>query len=133
MNALPLSQPPEQPRRSRRQSPSTEQRQHRQHQVLAIETAIKLGVNLVISGAAIAALIQLLPYSVAQQEKLKEIQAEVNTATGRVNKLQAEFGRSFDPHQTKAIIQEQTHLADPNEKVIVWGEPEAFEPTAQTP
>jgi hypothetical protein len=133
MNALPLSQPPEQPRRRRRSqsSVSPEQRHQSRHRLVAIETVVKLGVNLVISGAAIAALTQLLPYSMAQQEKLKEIQTEVNSANGRFSKVQSEFGRSFDPHQTSEIIRQQTGLVDPNQKVVVWGDGTA--PSNPTP
>ncbi len=135
MNALPLPQPPEKPRRSRREtSLSSDKRQKRHYQVLAIETTVKLGVNLVLSGAAIAALTQLLPYSLAQQEKLKEIQTEVKTMDGRVSLLQEDFNRYFDPSQTNSIIQEQTHFSDPNQKVVVFsGDPDPSDKTAQTP
>jgi hypothetical protein len=134
MNALPLPQPPERPRRRRETSLSSDKRQQRRYQVLAIETTIKLGVNLVFSGAAIAALVQLLPYSFAQQEKLKEVQTEVKGMDNRVSKLQKDFDRYFDPSQANAIMQEQTHLADPNQKEIVFaGEPEPSDPTAQVP
>lgn len=125
MSALPLPKPPlRQPTRTpRSNSHAHQQRQQRHHRALAFEATLKIGVNLVISGAAIAALIQLLPYSAAQQTKLKEIQSEVKTTNERVGKVKADFNRHFDPRQTKTIIQEQTNLADPHQRVVVW-EPE---------
>jgi hypothetical protein len=131
MSALPLPQSPT-PKRTPRSTPHANQkRQQRQYQALAVEATLKIGVNLVISGAAIAALVQLLPYSVAQQTKLKEIQSEVKTTNERVNKVKAEFNHYFDPRQAKTIIQEQTNLAEPNQKVVVW-EPES-QSAAQAP
>ncbi|MBW4421302.1 MAG: hypothetical protein KME13_19075 [Myxacorys californica WJT36-NPBG1] len=126
MSALPLPKPPaRQPTRTPRSNPQAyQQRQQRHHRALAFEATVKISVNLVISGAAIAALIQLLPYSAAQQTKLKEIQAEVKTTNERVGKVKVEFNHYFDPRQTKTIIQEQTNLADPNQKIVVW-EPES--------
>jgi outer membrane murein-binding lipoprotein Lpp len=94
---------------------------------LAAEAVVKLGVNVLISGAAIAALAQLIPYSVSQQTKLKEIQAEVNTTDTRVARLKTDFNRYFDPRQAAAIAQEQTNRADPNQRVVV------LEPTTQAP
>ncbi|NDJ16044.1 hypothetical protein [Myxacorys almedinensis] len=132
MSALPLPKPPaQQPKRTPRSNPhATQKRQQRHYQALAFEATLKIGVNIVISGAAIAALIQLLPYRAAQQTKLKEIQSEVSTTHERVGKVKADFNRYFDPRQAKSIIQEQTNLADPHQKSVVW-EPEL--PTAEQP
>ncbi|MEP0917384.1 hypothetical protein NC981_11170 [Leptolyngbya sp. DQ-M1] len=124
MNALPLPQPPEspKPRRSRqsarRARPQPVQSASR-HRILAAEAIAKLGVNAVISSAAIAALVQLIPQSISQQTKLKEIQAEVQIAETRVTRLKADFNRYFDPQQATAIVQEQTNRADPNQRLIV--------------
>lgn len=132
MNALRLPQPPDSPR-SRRAKSNRDAQPSRQR-VLAAEATIKIGVNVLISSAAIAALVQLVPYSVTQQTKLKEIHAEVNAANNRVDRLKAEFGRYFDPHQTKAIVQEQTNRSEPNQKVVVWGDSEPpVSPAAQAP
>ncbi len=139
MNALPLPQPPESPR-SRRRSRSTQPSRHqllheqsvqRNQRTLAAEAAVKLGVNVLISGAAIAALTQLIPYTVNQQSKLKEIQTEVSTTDTRVSRLKSDFNRYFDPHQAGAIVQEQTNRADPNQRIVVLGdsEPTVTQPT----
>jgi hypothetical protein len=133
MNALQTPPPSLQPVRPPRSNPKLSQQKKRQHQrSLAIESSIKLTVNVVISGVAIAALGQLLPYSVAQHAKLREIRAEVKTTEGRVGRLKAEFHRYFDPRQAQAIMQEQTNRTDPNQRTIVWGEPPS-ETAAQLP
>ncbi|MGG6267373.1 hypothetical protein ACQ4M3_28575 [Leptolyngbya sp. AN03gr2] len=122
MNALPLPQPPESPKSRRSRSSKSSRRSHQQQdRVLAAEAIAKLSVNVVISGAAIAALVQLIPYSLNQQAKLKEIQAEVQTADTRVSRLKTDFNRYFDPQQANAIVQEQTNRADPNQRLVVLG------------
>lgn len=124
MNALPLPQPPESPKRRRaphstRRTRPQQQQAVRSNRTLAAEAIAKLGVNVVISSAAIAALVQLIPQSISQQAKLKEIQSEVQIAETRVTRLKAEFNRYFDPQQATAIVQEQTNRADPNQRLVV--------------
>jgi hypothetical protein len=127
MNALQTPFPLHRPVRSPRSNPRITQRKH--HRAIALETSIKLTVNLVISGAAIAALTQLLPYSIAQQAKLQEVKAEVEITEKRVGRLKAEFNRYFDPRQAKSIMQEQTNRTDPNQRVVVLEvEPESAVP-----
>jgi hypothetical protein len=86
---------------------------------MALETTAKIAVNLAISGAAISALVQLLPYHWSQQEKLREIRTEVKQMEGRVNILQTEFIRNFDPHQRKTIMQQQGYRFDPSQRQVV--------------
>ncbi|MBD1845389.1 hypothetical protein H6F89_18650 [Cyanobacteria bacterium FACHB-63] len=138
MNALPLPQPPESPKpRRTRQSARRARPQHQQsrsHRILAAEAIVKLSVNAVISSAAIAALVQLIPQSISQQTKLKEIQAEVQIAETRVTRLKADFNRYFDPQQATAIVQEQTNRADPNQRLVVLDGAEPTQPApAQNP
>ncbi len=132
MNALPLPQPPESPR-SRRSQKSSRRARPQHDRILAAEALVKLGVNVVISSAAIAALVQLIPSSVNQQAKLKEIQAEVQTADTRVARLKTDFNRYFDPHQATAIVQEQTNRADPNQRLVVLGDSEPPTQVTQAP
>ncbi len=124
MNAIqPLtpSLSPTQPRQ--RVTPRHKKRHQRQPSLaLAVETMTKLTVNLVLSGAAISALGQYLPHYLSVQEKLREIRAEVKITEGRVNRLQAEFSRLFDPQQTPTIMQEQSDRVDPSQRQIVWME-----------
>jgi hypothetical protein len=128
MNALPLPQPPESPRsrRVRAQKPARQP-----HRMLAAEAVIKLGVNALISTAAITALTQLVPYSTSQQAKLKEIQSEVKTADTRVSRLKSEFSRYFDPNEASTIVKEQTNRVAPDERKVVLGDVESSAQTAQ--
>jgi hypothetical protein len=89
------------------------------YKVLALETTAKIAVNILISTVAISALVKLLPFEWSQQEKLREIRTEVKLMEERVNKLQEEFSRNFDPSQTKAIMQEQAYRFDPRQRQIL--------------
>jgi hypothetical protein len=86
---------------------------------MALETTVKIGVNLVISAAAISALTQLLPHHWSGQEKLREVRTEVKTAQERVNKLRAEFSNTFDSRQANTVMQQQGNLIPLNHKRIV--------------
>jgi len=110
--------PPVQPPEKRRTQQKRHTRRHRLTQVVALETTAKLVVNIVICGGAISALVQLLPYNWLQQDKLREINTEVSLSEGRVNRLQTDFSRNFDPHQAKNIMQEQSQRVDPNQRQI---------------
>ncbi|MBR8835889.1 MAG: hypothetical protein DSM106950_18180 [Stigonema ocellatum SAG 48.90 = DSM 106950] len=121
MNALQPSRPPLQPIQKRRVSPRRSRRlRQRSHQIMALETTAKIGVNLVISAAAVSALTQLLPYHWSQQEKLREIHTEVKLMEARVDNLQQSFSRSFDPRQAKSIMQEQGNRFDPSQRRVVF-------------
>ncbi|HIK28506.1 MAG: hypothetical protein N3E45_00190 [Oscillatoriaceae bacterium SKW80] len=90
------------------------------YQERVTEITLKLTINLVISIASLSALLQLWPYHQAGQEKLQEIQTEVQGTQRRVSKLQAEFTRFFAPQKTKSIMQEQSYRMDPNILQIFW-------------
>ncbi|MBO3457184.1 hypothetical protein G7B40_037465 [Aetokthonos hydrillicola Thurmond2011] len=121
MNALQPSRPPLEPIQKQRVIPRPKRRlRQRSYQIMALETTAKIGVNLVLSAAAVSALTQLLPYHWSQQDKLREIRTEVKLMEGRVNNLQAEFSRSFDPRQAKSIMQEQGYRFDPNQRRVVF-------------
>ena len=121
MNAFQPSRPPLQPIQKRRVTPRPKRHlRQRSYQVMAVETTAKIAVNLVISTAAISALIQLLPEHWSQQDKLRAIGIDVKQMEERVYKLQAEFSRSFDPRQAKMIRQEQGYRFDPNQRQVVF-------------
>ncbi|MFN6569073.1 hypothetical protein A6770_05975 [Nostoc minutum NIES-26] len=120
MNAIQPSTPPLQPIQKRRAVPRPKRHlRQRSHQVMVLETTAKIAVNFAISAAAVSALVQLLPYHWSQQEKLREIRTEVKLMEGRVNSLQAEFSRNFDPRQTKSIMEQQGYRFDPNQLPVV--------------
>ena len=92
----------------------------RSHHIMALETTIKIGVNLAIATAAISALTQLLPYHWSQQDKLRAIRTEVNLTQERVNNLQLELKRNFDPRQSKVLMQQQGYRFRPGQKQVVF-------------
>lgn len=125
MNAIQPSRPTLQPLEPRRMVPRTQSRRRRQSfPAVAGETTVKLVVNIVLSTAAIAGLVQLLPYHLSQQAKLREVRSEVKQAESRVKNLRADFGRSFDSGQAKSVMQEQSYRVDPNQRQVVWQDPE---------
>ncbi|MBD2435266.1 hypothetical protein [Nostoc sp. FACHB-110] len=120
MNAFQPSQLPLQPIQKRQVTPRPKRHlRQRSYQVMALETTVKIGVNLAVFAAAVSALTQLVPYHWLQQEKLREVRTEVKLMEGRVNTLQAEFTRNFDPRQTKSIIEQQGYKFSPNQRLIV--------------
>jgi hypothetical protein len=131
MNAIqPSRQEAPQPKRQevlyRSKSPRPKRNlRARSYQVMALETTAKIGVNIAISVAAVSALMHLLPYHWSQQEKLRAIRTEVNLASSRVNTLNDEFRRNFDPTQTKSIMQQQAYRFDPNQRRIIFTDKQA--------
>lgn len=91
-----------------------------QNQWMATEIKVKLIVNGTLSILAAFALLKLLPYQFSQQEKLKEVQTQVQETERRVEELRRDFSRSFDPHQVKQVMQENSLLIDPNKRRIYW-------------
>lgn len=122
MNAIQPSRLTLQPVESRRRVARRAGKQQRRnpHLMIATETTVKLAVNVVLSLVAISGLVQLLPHNRAGQEKLQQIQTEVQSAQGRVNQLRADFSRSFGPQQVKTIMQEQSYRMDPTQLRIIW-------------
>jgi hypothetical protein len=136
MNAFQPSRPPLQPIEKRRvvTRPKRHLRQ-RSYQLMALESTAKIAVNLAIATAAVSALVQLLPYHWSQQEKLRENRTEVKLMEGRVNSLQAEFSRNFDPRQTRSIMQQQGYRFEPSQRQVVFTNQDrkAVEPSESSP
>jgi hypothetical protein len=120
MNAFQPYKTPLRPVEQRRIKPRPKRHlRQRAYQVMALETTAKVAVNIVISTAAISALIQLLPYHWLQQDKLREVRTEVKVMEGRVQDLQTEFSRNFDPSEAKNIMQQKSYRFDPNQRQVI--------------
>ena len=119
MNALPRYNYPPPPDPTRRKMVRRRPRRN-PHQAVVLENGFKLGVNCLLSVIALSALIKLVPYNLAQQAKLKEIRVEVSDVEGRVDRLQAELNRQFDPQQAMSVMQEESIRVDPRQRQIVW-------------
>ncbi len=87
---------------------------------IALEVTTKLGVNLILISLATSAVARLLPYYRSVEEKLDRVEIEVAQTQERVNQLQQDFDRSFDPEQAKEVMAEQSHRIDPQRRSVVW-------------
>ncbi len=118
----PVRQPPivKPGRRAKTSAQGRQQQQQTRNRVLAIETSMKIAMNVLISGVALTTLFTVIPNRVSQQQKLQELKAEVGITESRVNQLKTDFNRAFDPGQERQIAQEQTHFTDPNRVPVVW-------------
>ncbi|NET01299.1 MAG: hypothetical protein F6K62_09705 [Sphaerospermopsis sp. SIO1G2] len=120
MNAFQPEKPTFQPEKQGRSTPRPKKRlRQRSYRILAVETSVKITVNLVIISAALSALSQLLPYHWLQQDKLREIRTEVKLMEGRVSNLESEFSRNFDPTQAHTIKQEESYRFTPGKRHLV--------------
>lgn len=120
MNAIQPSRNTLQPVEPRRVVPQRKSRNRRDpHRSMAVQTTVRLTVNVLLSAAAVSALVKLLPYYQSQQEKLQEIQTEVKLTEGRVNRLRTDFNRYFDPQQAKNIMQEQSNRVNPGQRPVI--------------
>lgn len=120
MNAFQPSQFPPQQQPQHRPAPRPKKHlRQKSYRVIAIETTAKIGVNVAISAAAAAALMQLLPYQWSQQNKLREVHTELKQMEKRVSDLQAELNRNLDPRQANSIRQQQGYRFAPNQIPIV--------------
>ncbi|NJN85808.1 MAG: hypothetical protein HC881_05210 [Leptolyngbyaceae cyanobacterium SL_7_1] len=123
MNALQPLPPPKFRPRSRSRSQSADQRRQKAQHTLAFEIGVKLGVNAVLALVAGVTLIRLIPHTAAQQAKLNELKTEVTAAQHRVDTLQTDFNRYFDPQQTQQLMQEQTNQIGENQLKIILVDP----------
>ncbi len=85
-----------------------------------LETLTKLTASLILLAATTVALTRALPYYKAQQDRLQEAQTELKLAEARVDQLQADFQRYFDPQQARTLMQEQSYRIDPSQRRVVW-------------
>lgn len=130
MNALPRYTPPPLPPEPSRHQVVRRRKRRNPHRAIAIETGFKLGVNGILAIVAVSALVKLVPYNLAQQSKLKEIQTEVAALEGRVDRLEADLSRQFDPQQAMSVMQTESNRVDPRQRQVRWLPPTAA--TAQS-
>ena len=95
---------------------------------IAVETSIKLMVNLFLAGVAVSSLVTLAPDYQARREKLDQLQAAIRMTERQTSHLRSEFSRYFDPRQANRIMQEQSGGGDPLTPQIVWVDPAGQEP-----
>jgi len=87
---------------------------------LTLEISAKILVNAAILMVAVNALNKLIPNYRTQVSRLEEVEQEVQQTQARVEKLNREFTRHFDPSQSQMIMQQQTNQIQPNQRQVVW-------------
>ncbi len=92
-------------------------------QAIAFESSVKLTVNLLLAIVATTTIAKLVPYYQLQQDRLDTLQLSVTDAKQRNAELRSQFDRNFDPAQSGRIMQEQSGMAYPNQKQIIWTKP----------
>ncbi|MBD2345404.1 slr1601 family putative cell division protein [Anabaena subtropica] len=135
MNAFQPSQFPQQPTTPQHRAVPRPKRHLRQrsYRLMAVETTAKIAVNIAITSAAAAALMQLLPHHWSQQSKLREVNVEVKQMERRVSDLQAQLSHNLDPRQANSIRQQQGYRFSPNQIPIVLTNEERPDVEASTP
>ncbi|MEL6603614.1 MAG: hypothetical protein AAFP20_10375 [Cyanobacteria bacterium J06614_10] len=115
-----LSEQPAAPRPAYRpkRSPHTGARQ-----AIAFESSVKLTVNLLLAIVATTTIAKLVPYYQQQQQRLTTLQSSIEVAEQKNAKLREDFTHNFDPAQAGRIMQEQSGMAYPNQKKVIWTEP----------
>ncbi|MBE9204348.1 hypothetical protein IQ218_14015 [Synechocystis salina LEGE 06099] len=111
------------PRSRSRKRP--EQKFQPEHKWLVWEILFKLGLNGVFVVVSIMAIARLLPHQQSQQAKLNEIQMQVKETEARVKQLRSDFHRSFDPSQSRKIMEELSPRHNPQQRKIILTEPKA--------
>ena len=125
MHALkPSHLPPQSPKRRTRTVPRAKTKpRHHPHRTLFVEATVRLSANVVLSAVAISALTQLLPYRASQAARLQELQVTVKSTDERVQRVQTKLSQYFDPYQTEANMQAQSHRIGIQQRRLVWREP----------
>jgi uncharacterized protein Yka (UPF0111/DUF47 family) len=109
---------------------SVQRKREQFYRAKATESVIVIAVNVALSIAAIAAIVRLLPYQIAQKERLDEIITEVNSVEQRVSGLREQLpqtlnsGKSQEPllrkqgwiknNQMTIKLLDPTEIASPN-------------------
>lgn len=94
---------------------------------IALESSVKLTVNLLLAIVATTTIAKLVPYYQSQQSRLETLEESVTIAERKNADLRKEFDRNFDPTQTSRIMQEQSGLHYANQKKVIWATPPATE------
>jgi hypothetical protein len=105
---------------SQKAVPQRPRRSKSAYRGLKSEIILKLIFSWAIAIAALTSAIKLLPYHLSQQEKLKELNIQVQDTEARVVKLQEQLNRNFDPQQTKNLMEQYSSLLAPNQSRIYW-------------
>ncbi|MEI6427572.1 MAG: hypothetical protein WCO45_04155 [Pseudanabaena sp. ELA607] len=94
----------------------------------AVEAAVVIVVNILMSTAAFLALARLIPYQSAQRDRLDEITAEASSAEQRVNGLRNRLPQALDSGKSQAANLRQQGWIKRNQMTI-----KLLDPATATP
>jgi hypothetical protein len=116
MTALPSYTPPspQKKRRSQKQKLNRASAAKQAHRRQAVEASTKLMTYGVLSIFGVATLSHLIGYNLSQRSKLHYLQGALKTAQDRADKLNNDFGRSFDRQLEKSVMQENSYKIAPD-------------------
>lgn len=86
----------------------------------SLENIFKIGINVSIITLSITTVQKLLPYNEIQQQRISQIQAEIDKVSPRVQRLEENFGTTFDPQLTRRVMKENTYKVDPTLRPIFF-------------
>jgi hypothetical protein len=89
------------------------------HRRQGLESVLKVAIYSALSVFGVVTLINLIGYNWSQQGKLQHLETEVKDAKLRTEKINHNFGRSFDPQAQKNVLEENTYKIDPDRRPIV--------------
>ncbi|MGD1936382.1 MAG: hypothetical protein ACFCA4_02330 [Cyanophyceae cyanobacterium] len=115
-------------RRKSQQKPKTKTTLNRAVVAQTLELSVKLGVNGILGAAAIIGLVKLVPHTLNRHTGLQQIQAESYAVEARVQNLQQEFRRYFDPREAEAIARQETIRLAPDQRRIYMQPSESTTP-----
>jgi hypothetical protein len=123
MHALqPLPSQSQPVRRSRATAKAHPRKRPAPYWEIALETSVKLSVNVALSTVAVVALVHLLQYLSAHTVKLQELKAAVQSTEDRVQTAQRTLSYYFDPSRTSVNMQEQSNRTDTQRRPVVFQE-----------
>jgi hypothetical protein len=134
MSALPNPTPKARNRRLEKRNPARAQHRLRavpehvrgetaqptSQRVHSWESGLILGMNAVLMGTALVTLVQLIPFQITQQAKLKEIRAEEAQVRQNLQRLKQDYQRGQSPESALRIAEDQGNLMKANRKQIYW-------------
>jgi hypothetical protein len=85
---------------------------------ITAEITLKLILSWIVTIAALASAIKLLPYHFSGQAKLKEIRTQVAETEVRVFQLREQLNHNFDPQQSTNLMERYSSSLAPNRSRI---------------
>jgi hypothetical protein len=89
------------------------------HRRQGLESVLKLATYSALSVFGAVTLVNLISYNWSQQGKLQHLETELKDAKLRTEKINHNFGRSFDPQAQKSVMEENSYKIAPDRRQIV--------------